>query len=138
MKLVFSHGITTPQWASLGGSNGKESACNVGDWGSIPQLGRSPGEGKGYPLQYSGLENSMDCTVLIEFCQETTLVIANPLPTTQEKTAHGHHQMANTEIRLIIFFAAKDREALCSQQKQDWELTVAQIMNASLQNSNLN
>ena len=42
------------------GSAGKESACNVGDLGSIPGLGRSPGEGKGYPLQYSGLENSMD------------------------------------------------------------------------------
>ena len=39
------------------------SACNVGDLGSIPGLGRSPGEGKGYPLQYSGLEKSMDCVV---------------------------------------------------------------------------
>ena len=44
-------------------SGGKESACNVGDLGSIPGLGKSPGEGKGYPLQYSGLENSMDCIV---------------------------------------------------------------------------
>ena len=43
------------------GSAGKESTCNVGDLGSIPGLGRSLGEGKGYPLQYSGLENSMDC-----------------------------------------------------------------------------
>ena len=43
------------------GSAGKESACNVGDLGSIPGLGRFPGEGKGYPIQYSGLENSMDC-----------------------------------------------------------------------------
>ena len=43
------------------GSAGDESICNVGDLGSIPGLGRSPGEGKGYPLQYSGLENSMDC-----------------------------------------------------------------------------
>ena len=41
-------------------SAGKESCCNMGDLGSIPGLGRSPGEGKGYPLQYSGLENSMD------------------------------------------------------------------------------
>ena len=41
-------------------SVGKESTCSVGDLGSIPGLGRSPGEGKGYPLQYSGLENSMD------------------------------------------------------------------------------
>ena len=45
------------------GAAGKESACNVGDLGLIPWLGRSPGEGKGYPLQYSGLENSMDCIV---------------------------------------------------------------------------
>ena len=43
-----------------GGSDGKVSAYNAGDPGSIPGLGRSPGEGKGYPLQYSGLENSMD------------------------------------------------------------------------------
>ena len=47
----------------LCGSDGKESACNAGDLGSIPGLGRSPGEGKGYPLQYSGLENSMDYSV---------------------------------------------------------------------------
>ena len=45
------------------GSAGKESARNVGDLGSIPGLGRSLKQGKGYPLQYSGLENSMDCTV---------------------------------------------------------------------------
>ena len=45
------------------GSAGKESAHNIGDLGSIPGLERSPGEGKGYPLQYSGLENSMDCIV---------------------------------------------------------------------------
>jgi len=46
-----------------GGSAGKESACNAGDLGSIPGLGRSPGEEKSYPLQYSGLENSRDCIV---------------------------------------------------------------------------
>ena len=45
------------------GSAGKESACNVGNLSLIPGLGRSPGEGKGYPLRYSGLENSMDCIV---------------------------------------------------------------------------
>ena len=44
-----------------GGSAGKESTCSAGDLGSIPGLGRSPGEEKGDPLQYSGLENSMDC-----------------------------------------------------------------------------
>ena len=46
-----------------GGSDGKACVYNVGDPGSIPGSGRSPGEGKGYPLQYSGLENSMDCVV---------------------------------------------------------------------------
>ena len=46
-----------------GGSAGKESIHNAGDLGLIPGLGRSPGEGKGYPLQHSGLENPMDCAV---------------------------------------------------------------------------
>ena len=53
---------------------------------------------------------------------------------TREDSTHGHHQMVNTEIRLIIFFAAKDEEALYSQQKQDQELTVAHIMNYLLPN----
>ena len=46
-----------------GDSGGKESACNEADLGSIPGMGRSPGHGNDYPLQYSGLENSMDCIV---------------------------------------------------------------------------
>ena len=45
---------------SPAGSYGKESTCNVGDLGSVPALGRSPGKGNGYPLQYSGPENPMD------------------------------------------------------------------------------
>ena len=49
-----------------------------------------------------------------------------------------YHQVINTEIRLVIFFAAKDGEILYSEQKQAWELTVAQIMNSFLQNSDLN
>ena len=73
---------------------------------------------------------------LIEFCQENALVIANILfKNTREDSTHGHHQMANIKIRLIIFFAAKDGEALYSQQKQDWELTVDWIMNSLLPNS---
>ena len=76
---------------------------------------------------------------LIEFCQEYTLVIENPTSNnTREDSTHGHHQMANTKIRLIISFAAKDGEALYSQQKQDRELTVAQITNSLLPNSDLN
>ena len=57
---------------------------------------------------------------------------------TREHSTHGHHQMVNTEIRLIVFFVAKDGEALYSQQKQDHELTVAQTMNSLLPNSDLN
>ena len=56
--------LPTPVFLGFsGGSAGKESACNVGDLGLIPELGRSPGEGRGYPLQYSGLEKSMGCIV---------------------------------------------------------------------------
>ena len=49
-------------WGFSGSSAGKESTCNAGDLGLIPRLGRSSGEGNGYPLQWSGLENSMDFT----------------------------------------------------------------------------
>ena len=102
-----------------GGSAGKESICNAGNLGLIPGLGGSPGEGNSYPVQYSGIENSMDCII-------------------HGATKSWTTQMVNTEIRLIIFFAAKDGETLYSQQKQDQELTVAQIMNSSLQNSDSN
>ena len=74
---------------------------------------------------------------LIEFYQKNTLFRANPLFNTREDFTCGRQQMFNTKIRLIIFFAAKDGEALYRQQKQDWELTVAQIMRSLLQNSGL-
>ena len=68
---------------------------------------------------------------VIEFCQDNALVIATPSSNnTREDSTHGHHVMLNIEIRFTIFFAAKHGEALYSQQKQDWELTVAQIMNS--------
>ena len=54
-ELVFGKEVGFP-----GGSDGKESVCDVGDLGLIPELGRSPGEGNGNPLQYSCLQNSMD------------------------------------------------------------------------------
>ena len=53
-------------------------------------------------------------------------------------STHDYHQMVNTEIRLIIFFSAEDEEALHSQQKQDQELTMGEIMSSLLQNSDLN
>ena len=61
-----------------GGSGGKESTCNVGDLGLIPDLGRSPEEGKGYPLQYSGLENSMD-RIVISSVAHLCPTLCNPL-----------------------------------------------------------
>ena len=73
---------------------------------------------------------------LIEFCQENALVIANTLFQQHKRRVYTWTSPdVNTEIRLIIFFAARDGEALYSQQKQDQELTVAQIINSLLQNS---
>ena len=77
--------------------------------------------------------------MLTEFCQENTLVIATPSSnSTREDCTHGHHQMVNTEIRLITFFAAKMEKLYTVSKKQDWELTAAQIMNSLLPNSDLN
>ena len=61
--VLCASSVTTLAMGFPGGSAAKESACNAGDLGLIPGLGRSPGEGKGYPLLYAGLENSMKCTV---------------------------------------------------------------------------
>ena len=71
-------------------------------------------------------------TVLLRECTGHS---KHPLPKTQEKTLHMDITRWSIPIRLILFFAAKDGEALYSQQKQDQELTVAQIMNALLTNS---
>ena len=76
---------------------------------------------------------------LTEFCQENALVIANTLFQQHKRWFYTWTSlMVNTEIKLIIFFAAEDGEALYSQQNQHQELTVAQIMNSLLQNSDLN
>ena len=96
----------------------------IGDWNAKVGSQEVPGiTGK----RGLGVQNKAGQR-LTEFCQENTLVIdKHPLPTTKEDT-YGNHQMVNTKIRLIIFFAAKDGEALYSQQKQYRELTVAQMM----------
>ena len=76
---------------------------------------------------------------LIEFCQENTLVIANTLFQKHKRRLYRWTSpMVDTEIRLIILFAAKDGETLYSQQKQDRELTVALIMRSLFPNSELN
>ena len=73
---------------------------------------------------------------LIEFCQENALVIAiTPFQQHKRRLYTRTSPDGQTEITLIIFFAAKDREALYRQKKQDRELTVAQIMNSLLANS---
>ena len=82
-----------------------------------------------------GMRNEAGQT-LIEFCQDNALVIQTPSSNnTREDSTHGHHQMVNPKISMIMFSAARDGEALYSQQKQDQELTVAQIMNSLLPNS---
>ena len=58
---ALSQGVWESLWGFPGGEAGKESTCSAGDLRSFPGLGRSPGERNGYPLQYSGLENSTDC-----------------------------------------------------------------------------
>ena len=60
-----------------GDSAGKESTCNMGDLGSVPGFGRSPGEGNSYPLQYSGLENSMDCTCIVHGVAKSQTLLSN-------------------------------------------------------------
>ena len=107
----------------------------IGDWNAKVGSQETPGiTGKfGH-----GLHNEAG-QILTEFCQENTLVIANTLfQQRREDSTHGHHQMVNTEIRLIIFFVAKDGEVPYSQQKQDQRQTVAQTMNYLLRNSDLN
>ena len=107
-----------------------------GDWNAKVGSQETPGVTGKFGL---GVQNEARQR-LIEFCQENALIIANTLfqQHTKKNSTHGHHQMVNTKIRLIIFFAVKDGETLYSQQKQDQELTGAQIMNSFLPNSDLN
>ena len=119
----------------LGLTPKKDVLFITGDWNAKVGSQETPGVTGKFGL---GIRNEAGQR-LIEFCQENALVITNTLfQQHREDSIRGHHRMVNTEIRLIIFFAAKDGEALHSQQKQDQELTVAQIMNSLLPNSDLN
>ena len=107
----------------------------IADWNAKAGSQTIPGITGKFGL---GVQNEAEQRLTV-FCQENTLVIAITLfQHTRDDSTHGHHQVVSTEIRLIIFFAAKDGEALFSLQKQDRELTVAKIMNSLLQNSDLN
>ena len=97
----------------------------AGDWNANIGSQEIPGVTGKFGL---GVQNEAGQR-LIDFCQENPGHSKHPLPITQENTTHGHHQMVNTEIRRIIFFAAKDGQALHNRQKENWELTAAQIMN---------
>ena len=103
----------------------------LGDWNAKVGSQETPGVTGKFGV---GVQNEAQQR-LIEFCQENSLVIANTLFQQHKRRLYtwtspdGH-----TKIRLIIFFAAKYGEALYSQQKQDWELTVAWIMNSLLPN----
>ena len=114
----------------------KDALFITGDWNAKVGSQEIPGITGKFGL---GVQNEAGQR-LTEFWQENGLVKAQTPSSnnTRDDSTHEHHQMVNTEIRLIIFFAAKDGEALYSQQKQAWELTVAQIMNSLLPNSDLN
>ena len=107
----------------------------MGDWNAKVGSHETPGVAGKFAL---GVQNEAGHR-LIEFCQENALVIANTLFQQDEQRLYTWTSPnANTEIRLIILFMGNDGEALYSQQKQDQELTVAQIMNSLLLNSELN
>ena len=119
----------------LGLTPQKDVLFIIGDWNAKVGSQEIPGVTGKFGL---GIQNEAGQR-LIEFCKENALVIENTLfQQHKRRLYHGHHQMVHTEIRLIIFFAAKDEEAVYSQQKQDQKLTVAQIMNFLLPNSDLN
>ena len=91
---------------------------SLGDWNAKVESQETPWVTGTFGL---GVQNEAEQR-LIEFCQENSLVIENTL--FQQHKRRLHHQMANTKIILIIFFAAKDGDALYHQQKQDQELTI--------------
>ena len=106
----------------------------IGDWNAKGGSQEIPGVTGEFGL---GIQNERG-QWLTQFCPENILVIANTLfqqhRTSRTSCIHGHHQVVNSKVRFIIF-AAKDEEAMYSEQRQDLELTVAQIMNSLLPNS---
>ena len=105
----------------------------IGDWNAKVGSQETPGVTGKFGL---GMWNEAGQSLIESFAKRTHWSQQTPSSNnTREDSTHGHHQMVNTEIRLVIFFAAKDGEVPYSQQKQDWELTVVQIMNSLLPNS---
>ena len=145
-KDVCSSSVRTPKFSQNSNSQNSHKLLQIltskkdvlfilGNWNAKVGSQEIPGMTGKFGL---GVQNGAG-QMLTEFCQENELVLANTLfNNIIEYSTHGHHQMVSTKIRLIIFFVAKGGEALYSQQKQDWELTVAQIMKSLLPNSDLN
>ena len=107
----------------------------IGDWNAKVGSQEIPGVTGKFGLRVQNEAGQR----LTEFCQENALLIANTFFQQHKRRLYmWTSPMVNTEIRLIIFFAAKEGEALYSQQKQDRKLTVAPIMNSLLPNSDLN
>ena len=107
----------------------------IGDWNAKVGSQEIPGITGKFGLRVQNEAGQR----LTEFCQENALVIANTLFQLHKKQFYTQTSPpGQNQNQLIIFFAAKDGEVLYSQQKQDWELTMAQIMNSLLQNSDLN
>ena len=96
-----------------GGSAGKEPTCNVGDLGSIPGLGRSPGEGNNYPFPYSGLEKSMDCII--------HGVVMNQIQLSD--FIHSLKAIASTGLSLSLYFFLSD----------SWEMKRTRALNKGLE-----
>ena len=105
----------------------------IGDWNAKVGSQETPGVTGKFGL---GIRNEAGQR-LIEFCQENALVIANTLFQQHKRRLHTWTSPDGQHQNLIIFFAARDGEALYSQQIQDQELTMAQIMSSLLQNSDL-
>ena len=121
-NYIYVHILRVPH-----GSAGKESTCNAGDLGSIPGLGKSPGEGKCYPLQYSGLENSMDYIVhgvakswtwMGDFHFGASLIaqLVNNPPAMQE-----------TQV-LLLGSGRSTGEGICYTLQYSWASPVAQLV----------
>ena len=104
----------------------KDFLFNIGDWNAKVGSQETPGVTCKFGL---GMQNETGQRI-IEFCQENALVIANTL-----FQQHRRRLLTQHQIQIDYIFAAKDGEALYSRQKQNWELTVAQIMNSLLPNS---
>ena len=119
----------------LGLTPTKDELFTIGAWNAEEGNKEIPGVTGKFGL---GVQNGVGQN-LTEFCKENTLVIANTFSQQHKRRLYTWISPdVQTEIRLIIFFAAKDREALYSQQKQDRGLTVAQTMKSLLPNSDLN